>query len=321
MASTDVPWWGALILAILTCILSVVLTIYLKGGNRPSLPGGPTNSFFTDTITYIPHILILFGVFADIFTMKGVYSIPSLVGILAMPASKLMSYLWTGLNTLVVEIVGMVAKWFGTTANPATIVTPMFSGTSTTGATPGMKEPAQTGQAGGAINNYAGCTIQGFEGMASQYAPQTLVVTATIFAYYMLDLLVNRSASEASSSIVAFIVVYGAQAFVTSCQAGYWPPLTALAEGFLFGGGAFGIVNATAPQRLPSSVLGGKGGGGGMGVGGVGGDGSGAGAGGGGGNASNDPNLKDLGSNTPASAQSCPAGSTSTPPPAMSNTF
>jgi len=319
MASTDVPWWGALILAILTCILSVVLTIYLKGGNRPTLPGGPKNSLFGDTITYIPHILILFGVFADIFTMKGVYSIPSLVGILAMPASKLMSYLWTGLNTLVVEVISMVMKWFGTTAVPATVITPMFSGTSTTGATPGMKEPAQTGQAGGAINNYGGCTIQGFEGMASQYAPQTLVVTATIFAYYMLDLLVNRSASEAATSIVAFIVVYGAQAYITSCQAGYWPPLTALAEGFLFGGGAFGIVNATAPQRLPSSVLGGKGGMGGIGGGAGAGAGAGAGGGGTGANTTNDPNLQDLSSTTPASAQSCPAGSSSTPAPTMSN--
>jgi hypothetical protein len=49
--------------------------------------------------------------------------------------------------------------------------------------------------------------------------------------------------------------------------------------------------------------------------------GAGAGAGAGGGGGSNDPNLKDLGSNTPASAQSCPAGSTSTTAPTMSNTF
>ena len=320
MASSDVPWWGALILAILTAVVSVVATIYLKGGNRPKI-GAPSNSFFTDTITYIPHILILFGVFADIFTLKGVYSIPSLIGILSMPASKLMSYVWSGLNTLVFDIIAMVTSWFSTKPVAAAMSAPLFTGTSTTGATKDMKAPAQTGLAGGAITNYIGCNVQGFEGVASPFAPQTLVVTATIFAYYMIDLLVNRSATEAAATIVAFLAVYGTQAAViTACQPGYWPPLTALAEGILFGGGAFGVVNASAPERLPSSVLGGgkgkKGGKGGKGgAGGAGGPGDSTQS-----SASNDPALQDLTSGLAAVAQACPAGSQSNTPTTSTTT-
>lgn len=309
MASSDVPWWGALILAILTAVVSVVATIYLKGGNRPKI-GAPSNSFFTDTITYIPHILILFGVFADIFTLKGVYSIPSLIGILSMPASKLMSYVWSGLNTLVFDIIAMVTSWFSTKPVAAAMSAPAPA-----------PAPAPAAQAGGAITNYIGCNVQGFEGVASPFAPQTLVVTATIFAYYMIDLLVNRSATEAAATIVAFLAVYGTQAAViTACQPGYWPPLTALAEGILFGGGAFGVVNASAPERLPSSVLGGgkgkKGGKGGKGgAGGAGGPGDSTQS-----SASNDPALQDLTSGLAAVAQACPAGSQSNTPTTSTTT-
>ena len=57
-------------------------------------------------------------------------------------------------------------------------------------------------------------------------------------------------------------------------------------------------------------------------MGGAGGAGAGAGGGGGGGlggNTTTDPNLQDLSSTTPASAQSCPAGSSTTPAPTMSS--
>ena len=69
----DVPWWGALILAILTSLVSVIATIYFLRGSAPAVPGAPPGmgKIFTDAITFLPHILILFGVFADIFTLQG----------------------------------------------------------------------------------------------------------------------------------------------------------------------------------------------------------------------------------------------------------
>ena len=88
---SDVPWWGALILAVLTAIVSVIGTVLFLRGGSASVPGAPPGigQIFTDIITFIPHILILFGVLADIFTLQGCYSIPSLVGLASLPLHKL----------------------------------------------------------------------------------------------------------------------------------------------------------------------------------------------------------------------------------------
>ena len=39
------------------------------------------------------------------------------------------------------------------------------------------------GRPGDFSGNYDGCEVQGFSGLRSKYAPQTLVVTASIFSY------------------------------------------------------------------------------------------------------------------------------------------
>ena len=48
-------------------------TVYALGSG-PKTPGAPAGvaSLVGDTITYIPHILLLFGVLADMFTYEGV---------------------------------------------------------------------------------------------------------------------------------------------------------------------------------------------------------------------------------------------------------
>jgi hypothetical protein len=66
-------------------------------------PGG-MSLLFTDTITYLPHILVLFGVLADIFTMAGVYSIPSLVGILSLFGHYILQMVWTGVQTVLGDV-------------------------------------------------------------------------------------------------------------------------------------------------------------------------------------------------------------------------
>ena len=53
--ASDVPWWGALILAVVTAIVSVVGTIFFLRGQKPSVPGAPpgVGMLFTDIITWL----------------------------------------------------------------------------------------------------------------------------------------------------------------------------------------------------------------------------------------------------------------------------
>ena len=250
----DVPWWGALILAVLTAIVSVIGTIFFLRGQKPSVPGAPpgVGMLFTDIVTFLPHILILFGVLADIFTLQGVYSIPSLVGLLSIPLHYVLQFLWSGIASLLGDIYTMAM-----TAPEAKTAAPLFTG-SNTGANVGRTPTA--GQAGGAMSAWTGCEVYGFEGLKSPYAPQGLVVTATIFWYYLLDLWVNRHGLDSVATALAFPLFFGLQVMqLKTCEdlAGSVAikAVIALAEGLLIGGTGYGIMQSSAPNRLPSSVL------------------------------------------------------------------
>lgn len=235
----DVPWWGALILAIVTSIVSVIATIYALRGQRPAVAGPPgISALFTDTITYLPHILVLFGVLADIFTMAGVYSIPSLIGMLSIFAHYGLQFVWVGAQAMISDIYKLA------TTAPAGDT-----------AAPSLPRPV-----GGAINNYSGCEIQGFEGFKSPFAPQGLVVTSTIFWYYLLDLLMNRNILDGVGTIVTFAVFVAFQVFeLKTCEdlAGSVAikTLISLIEGLIIGGTGYSVVQMYAPNRLPSSLL------------------------------------------------------------------
>jgi len=196
---------------------------------------------FTDIITFLPHILVLFGVLADIFTLQGVYSIPSLVGLSSIPIHYVLQFLWTG----VAGLIGDIYKMAMTTPEAAPVRPPLFTGTATSG---------------GAMSAWAGCEVYGFEGLKSPYAPQGLVVTATIFWYYLIDLWSNRHGLDSTATALAFPLFFGLQVMqLKTCDdlAGSVAikSLIALAEGLLIGGTGYGIVQASAPNRLPSSVL------------------------------------------------------------------
>ena len=110
------------------------------------------------------------------------------------------------------------------------------------------------------MSAWAGCEIYGFEGLKSPYAPQGLVVTATIFWYYLLDLWVNRHGLDSVATALAFPLFFGLQVMqLKTCEdlAGSVAvkSIIALAEGLLIGGTGYGIMQASAPNRLPSSVL------------------------------------------------------------------
>jgi hypothetical protein len=258
----EVPWWSVLVATILTAAVSVLATVYaLRGGPKPGVPSVPSvGSFFVDTITYIPHILLLFGVLADMFTYQGVYSIPSLVGLLSIPLNYVFKYFWIGIFQTVGKIGDIIASVPAATASATS--TPRVGGSDFGFA--GQPLPSiRSAPTSSFFKNYDGCNVQGFAWAASPYAPQTLVVTATVFSYYMFDLIMNRGWLNATATIVGFATLFVAEMFVIGdCPTDgdvklskYLRGAMALAEGMLFGGSAYGITQAFYSNRLPSSAI------------------------------------------------------------------
>jgi hypothetical protein len=259
MAQTpqSTPWWSNLLAVLITAIVSVLGTLYAL---RPRVPGAPITSsigsFFKDTITYIPHILILFGVLADMLTYEGVYSIPSLIGLLSIVANWVMKYFWAGMEEFVGKAIE-VLKWkLGKGPSPD-VPNPRIG-------IPGRNiiGPPTGGGLGEFFRDYDGCTVQGFGWAKSKYAPQTLVITATIFSYYMFDLIQNRGWTSAAATITMFLMFYVAQVVIIGdCDADPTEPgvlakaVAAFTEGLLFGGSSYAIVQAYAPERLPTSAI------------------------------------------------------------------
>jgi hypothetical protein len=240
----DTPWWGVLIVAIIVSIVSVIGTFYYLKPVDSAAPASGFGPLLTDSITFLPHILILFGVFADIFTMQGAYSIPSLVGICSIPINSLMSKVLDGVNIMFNDLV--------------TIYNTQRAGPSVPAAGNPFAGGARRG--GGGLTAWDGCTIKGFEFFSSNYAPQGLVVTASIFWYYLLDLMINRHPIDSMLTWLAFILFFGLQAMqLKDCKelemAFFVKTFIAIAEGFIIGGVGYGIVQSTIPTRLPSAVL------------------------------------------------------------------
>jgi hypothetical protein len=261
----DTPWWSNLITAAVTAVVCILGTAYAlrdpsKASTLPELP--PAASLAVDTITYIPHILLLFGVLADMFTYQGVWSIPSLVGLLSIFFNYLMQYFWKGLRELFISADSVVKVG---TAKAAAVVTGATAPPSGGKMKGGKIEPPAF------FKNYDGCSVQGFSGWATEFAPQTLVVTATVFCYFIFDLVRNRGWLNSAASIVMFGVFYAMQvgvlAMLGGCE-GPTPPTPeapgysnmyqaamAFFEGLVFGGSAYGIVQTYYPNRLVSSVI------------------------------------------------------------------
>lgn len=260
----DVAWWVPLITAIIASVLSVYLTLRWKEGQ--SMPSGPPGmgALFSDIITFLPHILILFGIFADIFTLQGAYSIPSLVGILSLPAHKAFSFLWAGTQAIIADFIRLATTAPAALARAAEAPLANFPSPPPSRTTPkpgNYKSSTFDSTAkGGAMSAWSGCEVYGFEMFISEYAPQGLVVTSTIFWYYLIDLLVNRNFLDSIATIFAFTIFFGLQIMqLSSCEnlakSVAIKSLVALAEGLMIGGAGYGIVQSFAPERLPSYVL------------------------------------------------------------------
>lgn len=208
----------------------------------------------TDTIGYLPHIMLLFGVVADAITQEGVYSIPSLIGVISIVLNWVMAYFWTAMGDVVNGLRELVTS-------QGSFVPPGGISASVAARQARQRAPlAGGGKPGDFSGNYDGCDVQGFSKLHSKYAPQTLVVTATVFAYYLFDLISNRGWKNAGAAFGLFGVLFFAQVGVIGeCDVGeigrYTKAAIAAAEGILFGGASYAVVQAYFPARLPSSAM------------------------------------------------------------------
>ena len=268
----DVPWWAVLVTALVCSVVAVAATaVALSSG--VSLPAGaaaPASvaGLAVDTLVYMPHIILLFGVLADMFTYDGVWSIPSLLGVMSIFVNFVFRYFWVGIDELWKSATVVVTKGPSVLATAVSAPGRAEASTNTTGVVTRSMN-AQGGAKGSFSKTYDGCSVQGFETFASEYAPQTLVVTATVFSYYCIDLVQNRGWVNSIAAIAAFLLTYAGQvAVISSTNAGGCPPppgmkpqgamsqgIRALFEGLMFGGTSYGIVKTYYPTRLPSSVV------------------------------------------------------------------
>lgn len=229
------PWWSNLLSIVIALIVGAVLgrNLSIFAGVQPG-----TTDYFRDLFVYMPYSLMLFGILADMFTYEGVYTLPTIVSIASLALNGLFSLLWTGVAGIFTDFANASGLSASATRRPLS-TTP----------------PNHQMMVGGAD----GCDIPGFDAgfMKSDYTPQSLLVTATIFWYYILDLILNRGWVDATASIIMFAVLFTGQ-FMYMClgtKSKGVHAMFALLQGLIVGGTAYGIVATTAPARLPTSAL------------------------------------------------------------------
>lgn len=253
----DTPWWSNLLAVLLTAIVTGVATVfYMKSDGGVGAPSGPSGigGLIKDTLVYIPHALLLFGVIADMLTYQGVYSIASLVGLLSLPIHSLFKFIWQGTFDVIEKLSDVLTREPTQSArmNAPTRISPTNPG-----------PPVGGAAAGSFFRDYDGCDIQGFGWAHSRFAPQSLVVIATIFSYYVFDLIANRGWANATATIVLGLFFYVVQLVLAGdCTVpgeepvGKWVKafLSAI-EGLFIGGLSYSVVQAYYPQRLPSTAI------------------------------------------------------------------
>jgi len=208
-------WWQGLILAASSALIGVVAALFMLGPSTGTVVQ-PGPSWATQLLRFVPHFLMLFGILADAFTYEGVY--------------------WTG------TAVGLVS----------TVVAPYISaaGVALIGAINAQLNKGKAPMKGGV--DYEGFKMLS-PGPDGAITPETLVVTASILAYYIFDLATNLSLLDAAGAIVAGAVLFGGQAF--SITGGADKAALSGGMGVVIGGMSYGLISAIAPSYLPSSVI------------------------------------------------------------------
>lgn len=109
-----------------------------------------------------------------------------------------------------------------------------------------------------------GCTIPGFEAFESVFAAQGIVLPASIFTYFFIDLGLNRPPSENIGIAVTFLTFMLLQLVVMSfsgCLSKYYwsnsfvTVIISLLFGGITGSIGWGVVKTLSPSSLPSESL------------------------------------------------------------------
>ncbi len=235
-AQPTVPWYAALLSAIFTGALVFIATsVKIPAAGQSTGPS--IASLFTETALFIPHALVLFGIIADMFAYHGGYAIASTIGLSSIFLNKGLDYFWSGVKALM---------------DRGSTLLKQASGTA----------PAAVAQRGGSITNYTGCAVQGFEYFQGNYSSQTLVVTATILTFYILDLVMNKGLGAAGASIGLGIGLFLFQASSLSTGNCFQNTgsmaisvLVSIVNGFMIGGLFYAIMEAYSPSLLPSKAI------------------------------------------------------------------
>jgi len=252
--SGSLNWWQSIILAGLSALAGVIAVVVVQSGvgvgaAQPSI-----------LFRYIPHFLLLFGVLADAFTYQGVYWTGTFAGVMGAVSGY-------GFDMILSFVMRILNSAFARAGS----------------APPAAPPPPVAIPPSGA---YDGCNISG-ETKTTVAVPPTLTMTASVFWFYVIDLIDNLGWTSSLGTIVAFLTLYAIQAVsISKCMISpSTGPVWGLIYGLLTAGAIYAIFKSSAPQYLPSSVAttlrSGGSSGGGSGGGGSGGGGSGGGVGGG----------------------------------------
>lgn len=266
----DTPWWSNLIAVLVTLVVSVVGTIYYMKSGVPAVgvaaPSG-IGTLLKDTLVYMPHALLLYGVLADMLTYEGVYSIASLVGLLSLVVHVLFKFIWQGTFDVIEKVMDVIKNPGSAAGTDSRADSPTRIGAKGTPPNLFTSSPAKgtTPKFGGGkfFESYDGCDIQGFGWAHSRFSPQSLVIIATIFSYYTFDLVANRGWANATATIVLGLFTYVVQLLLAGdCTVTgeepvgtFYKAILAGAEGLFVGGVSYSVVQAYFPARLPSSAI------------------------------------------------------------------
>ena len=189
---------------------------------------------------YLPVTYVLVGIISDIVSQEYKASASSVTAIGAVVLNKLIS---------------MLIVWLGGTTNKI------------------QEEISHAGDISTLYTRvYQGCTVPGFEGLESIVAPQSLVIIASLFVFFALEIGVAHPGQSLSGitwiAITAFVIQL---AFIhtNGCLTGeyYWTGslLTAIVASLLIGGLAGGLGwtanHFMFPAAPGSAAAGGHGGG------------------------------------------------------------
>jgi hypothetical protein len=242
-------WWQSLILAFACTLAGVIGAVAATTGGIKA-PDGTVSSWVVDLLKLVPHAMMLFGLMADAVTYDGVYWSSTIVGLSAMPLHATLESILGGLIKLGDNMQkGMFPGGDATAANAAAPAAAVAVGT-------------QTGQGrmfGGA--SFTGCTILGGTIAGPHRTAESLVVTASIVAYFFIDLWLNRGIINGIGILVLGTVLMGGQAMaISDCFKPGDKSLTAgilyaMVFGVIIGGSWFSFFQAFYPMYLPSTVI------------------------------------------------------------------